>query len=272
MFATHDGYSLADIAAATGGNRQNQDGYGSSWWIIILFLFVFMGGGDFGNGFGNRGGAAATAAANGALTRADLSQDMNFQELSNSVRGVQSGLCDGFYSANTAVLNGFNGVDNAICTLGYQVGQESAKINSNIASTANASNIAMLQGFNGVTAGQNTIANQIQSCCCETGHAIQQGFCDTNYNMATNTNNIIQATHGDADRIIARLDAIETNRLREQLDEARRQNQTLEFTASQCSQNAYLINALAPKAPVPAFTVPNPYAGYGYGCSCNCAS
>jgi hypothetical protein len=222
MFATRDGYSLADIAAATGGNRQNQDGWGSSWWIIVLFLFVFMGGG-FGNGFGGNG-AAATAAASGALTRADLCQDMNFSDLQNGVRGIQTGLCDGFYAVNTSLLNGFAGVDNAVCKLGYQTSQEAANINSNISNLTNGTNIAMMQGFNGVTAGQNAIGNQIQNCCCEVGNKIQSGFCDTNYNMATNTNSIIQTTHNDADRIIAKLDAMETSRLREQLDEARRQN------------------------------------------------
>ena len=49
----NEGYSLADLAAATGNN----DGFGANngaWWIIILFLFCFMGG---GNGyFGNRCG------------------------------------------------------------------------------------------------------------------------------------------------------------------------------------------------------------------------
>ena len=46
----NDGYSLSDIAAVTGENGFN--GNGGAWWIIILFLFCFMGWG--GNGF-NRG-------------------------------------------------------------------------------------------------------------------------------------------------------------------------------------------------------------------------
>lgn len=39
-------YSLADIAAATGGTNRNNDGFGDggAWWIIILFLFVFCAG------------------------------------------------------------------------------------------------------------------------------------------------------------------------------------------------------------------------------------
>jgi hypothetical protein len=44
---------------------------------------MFMGYGGNG-GWGNN-----NAATQGALTRADLCQDMNFQQLENSVRGVQ---------------------------------------------------------------------------------------------------------------------------------------------------------------------------------------
>ena len=43
-----DNYSLSDLAAVT----KDADGWGGgAWWIIILFLFVFMGG-----GWGNRQG------------------------------------------------------------------------------------------------------------------------------------------------------------------------------------------------------------------------
>ena len=42
-----NGYSLSDIAAVSGN-----EAYGGSanWWIIILFLFAFMGGGTWGVG------------------------------------------------------------------------------------------------------------------------------------------------------------------------------------------------------------------------------
>lgn len=42
MFNSNGGYSLADIATAT-GNERNSWGEGGAWWIIILFLFMFMG-------------------------------------------------------------------------------------------------------------------------------------------------------------------------------------------------------------------------------------
>ena len=50
MFNSEGGYSLADIAAAT-GNGIGNDGFfgGSGWWIILLFLFAW---GGWGNGVG----------------------------------------------------------------------------------------------------------------------------------------------------------------------------------------------------------------------------
>lgn len=47
--------------------------------------------------------------------------------------------------------------------------------------------------------------------------------------------------------------------------------QQKDLAASQCAQNAYLIQQLRPAA-IPAFNVPNPYANYGYGCYCNSAN
>ena len=51
--AEGNGYSLADIAAAMGGNS----GMGGSW-LTLLFLIVLMGGNGFG--FGNNGFANAS--------------------------------------------------------------------------------------------------------------------------------------------------------------------------------------------------------------------
>lgn len=95
-----ENYSLADIRAATDNNRDGFGGDGGWFWIVVLFLFMFGFG---GNGFGN-----------GALSRGELCQDMNFQSLENAVRGIQNGLCDGFYAQNTTMLQGFNTIGSQI--------------------------------------------------------------------------------------------------------------------------------------------------------------
>jgi hypothetical protein len=47
------------------------------------------------------------------------------------------------------------------------------------------------------------------------------------------------------------------------------ENQALRLTASQQAQNAFLIDQLGNKAPVPAYVVANPYSsGYYAGCGC----
>lgn len=294
MFNNSNGYSLADIAAATGGARNNE-GYGDgmwgngAWWIIILFLFCFNGGMWGNRGFGN--GAGESPAFQGALTRADLCQDMNFQGLENGVRGIQQGLCDGFYAMNTSLLNGFNGVDNAICSLGYQT-----------QNGFNQTQVAMMQGDNALQAqlaecccstkgaikdaqfanqvGQSAIQTQLASCCCEIGRSIERGFADTNYRMATDTCALKTQMANDTRDIIdsqnAGTRAILDYLCQEKIADLQSENQSLRLAASQQAQNTYLIDQLKP-CPSPAYIVCNPYTGgyngynfYGNGgCGCN---
>lgn len=95
-----ENYSLSDIRAVT---DNNMDGFGgSAWWIIILFLFA-MGNGGFGFGGGN-----------GALTRAEMQQGFDMQTVFNKLNGLENGLCDGFYSQNSTMLNGFASVTAAV--------------------------------------------------------------------------------------------------------------------------------------------------------------
>lgn len=116
-----DNYSLADIRAATDHDNDGFDGQGGWFWIVVLFLFMFGFG---GNGWGNRN--------DGALTRADLCQDFNFNDLQNGVRGIQSGLCDGFYAQNTTMLNGFNSLGNQIAENRYAAQNCCCETNRNI--------------------------------------------------------------------------------------------------------------------------------------------
>lgn len=114
-------YSLADIAAATGDNNRS-DGFLEGNGIIILILFFLIFG--FGrNGYGN---------GNGALTRGELCQDMNFNQLENGVRGLHQGICDGFYAQNTTMLQGFNNIGQAIANNGFQAQQCCCETNRNI--------------------------------------------------------------------------------------------------------------------------------------------
>ena len=117
-----DNYSLADIRAATGAD-ENGCGGGGAWWIIILFLFMFgMGGGGWG--WGNR--------SNDALTRAEMQQGFDTQEITRKLDGLSYGMCDGFYAQNTTMLNGFAGVTSAVRDAQFSTQQCCCETNRNI--------------------------------------------------------------------------------------------------------------------------------------------
>lgn len=259
------GYSLADIAAATGGSR-NDGGFGfggdGAWWIIILFLFVFCG---WGNGFGNGGGGASGQ----ALTRGELCMDMSFQDVKREVQNT-----------NDAVNLGFANLNSTICNQQYDTARMIDNLGMTIQGGFNAANVVALQG-------QNALQTQIAQCCCDQrvaqmqlGNQMESGFCTTNYNAATNTNAIIQNAHNDTDRIIARLDAMEMSRKDETIADLR----TRLANCNDQTTAQYIINQLSnvinPPA-VPAYPAASPCGlgnwspqvlanGYGFNnCCCN---
>ena len=263
MFNT-EGYSLSDIAAVT-DNRENDGcfGGGGAWWIIILFLFVFMGWG--GNGWGNGN------AANSALTRADLCQDMNFSQLENGVRGIQQGLCDGFYTQNTNLLQGFNGIQNSLCQGFYEVNNGIQRGVNTFQQDLNAMNINNMQNTNALQA-------QLAQCCCDNREAIAQ----VRYDMATDTcaikNTIQNSTRDIIDNNNCNTRSILDFLVQDKISTLQAENQNLKLLASQQEQNNYLVNTLRP-SPVPAFNVCAPYqfsncGAYnnngGYHCGCGC--
>lgn len=233
-------FMMPVMPAYSNGNNGGMGGWGDGWWAIIIFAMIFgWGNGGWGGGFGGN-----NAGLQGALTRGDLCQDMSFNNLDAAVRGVQSGLCDGFYAVNTSLLNGFHGVDNAICTLGYQT----------------------QQGFNNVGSAIAQLGYQNQQCCCETNRNIDA----VRYENARSTCDIVNAIREDGALTRAQLTQNEIQGLRDQL-------QTANFQLSQQAQSASLINQLRP-CPIPAYLSCSPYTSYepyaynnGYcnRCACN---
>lgn len=149
----------------------------------------------------------------------------------------------------------------------------------------------MLQGFNGVQSQMAALAAQQQSCCCETQRLLERGFCDANYNLATQACEIKQTINGAARDLLdnnnANTRAILDFLTQDKIASLQAENQTLKFAASQAQQNAYiaanqeaqtaeLLRKLTPAVPVPAYTVPAPYpycvgSMPGYGCA-GCAA
>lgn len=244
MFSSN-GVSLADIAAVTGNNRNNDGMWGDgAWWIVILLIF---GWGGFGNnGWGNGNGMGSTAAA---YTDSAIQRGFDNQAVISKLDGLSSGLCDGFYAMNNSMLTGFNGINTNIMQTGYGIQQ-----------AVNADTVANMQNTNALQA-------QLANCCCETREAIQ----GVNYNMATQACQTRQAIADSTRQVldfltqdkIATLTA-ENNDLRRAASQDR-QNALL--TTAMTAQTNQIINAVNPTA-IPAYVVPNPNA-YAYGCGCN---
>jgi hypothetical protein len=112
-----NGLSLADAMAF-----KDNDGMNGWFWIIILFLFIFGANGTWG-GYGNN-----NAAVQGALTRADLTEGFNFNQLEDQVRGLQQGQCQLGY--NTLAQS--KDTQASIAQLGYNTQSCCCETNRNI--------------------------------------------------------------------------------------------------------------------------------------------
>lgn len=215
--------------------------FGNDSWIgLILFALIFGWGRGGAGGFGGGGYGESCA------TQADVRAAVDQQTLISKLDQQTYGLADSTYALNNTLNSNFRGIDNAICTLGYNV-----------------------------QSGFNNIGHQISDCCCATQRSIDgvnynmaKGFCDLGNTIQNTTRDIIDNQNCGTRAILDFL----TN---EKIDSLRAENQALRFQASQVAQNQYLVNQLRP-CPVPAFITCNPYSsiyGTGYsnsGCGCGC--
>lgn len=269
MFNT-TGYSLSDIAAVTDGANKDGFGMGGGWWIIVLFLFVF---GGLGNG-GGLLGRGMNGTYQGTTTREEIAYGFDMNNIENGIRGIQNGLCDGFYNLNTNLLTGFNGLQNS-------TNQGFAGLNSVINSSTsqlqqdlNSMNINNMQNTNAITAQLNALGSQQASCCCETQRALERGFADLGYSLASQecqTRQTINDTSRDIiDNQNAGVRSILDFLTQDKIATLQAENQSLKFAASQVEQNNYLVSQLRP-CPVPAYITCNPWGGASYG-ACTTAS
>ena len=245
----NNGYSLSDIAAVSGRNGNGGFGDGDGWWIILLFLFALGGWGN--NGWGGNGG-------NGSV-REEIAYGFDMNGLENSTRGIQQGLCDGFYAMNTGMLNGFSGVQSTLC-------QGFAGVNQ----TVN-------QNTNALTAGITALGTQMAQCCCDNRYDMAKGFSDLGYALATQSCETRQAIADSTRDIIENNNAGVRSILdfltQDKIATLQAENQSLRFAASQQAQNAYLVSQLREPCAVPAYVVPNPnccYSQFAYNNGCGC--
>lgn len=257
-----DNYSLSDIAAVTGNGANGNNGMwgNDAWWIIVLLLF-----GWGRNGFGGYGGGYGNSCGTPCATQADVRSAVDQQTLISKIDQQTYGLADSFTALNNTLNNNFRGIDNAICTLGYQGAQHANNLSAQLADCCcgikgEIKDVAYANAMN-----TNQLDRRISDCCCETEKMNMQNRFDAQaYNC-----NTLQAIDKVGDRIIDYLANEKTQALRDE-------NFALRLAASQAQQNEALLNKLSP-CPSPAYVVPNPNCCYNANvtysnCGCGCGS
>lgn len=129
----------------------NNGGFGGNNWIWILFLWLIWGG----NGWGNNGFGGLNNGA-GFLSN-QMNNDTGRELLMNAIQGNREAISTLSSLLNTeinTVQNGIFTLNNAITSVGTQVGMSGLQIQ------------------NAIQSGNAALASQICQCCCENRLAI----------------------------------------------------------------------------------------------------
>ena len=182
MFNT-EGYSLSDVAAVTGNN--NAWGNDGSWWIIILFLFCFMGWG--GNGFNNNG-----------ISSEDMQNQFNFASLERQNNEIVANSRQVAYDLS-------NDIAQLGLALNTAIRDQGASLNENIRDSQ-----ALIQGL-----GAN-----VENCCCTTNRNIDS----VRYDAALNTRDIMKNACDNTQKILDAIAGNRISDMQNQINQLQLQN------------------------------------------------
>lgn len=252
MFNNNNGYSLADIAAATGNGGYNNGGFGLNGdgaWIILLFIILLAGGNWGNNGFG---GGSNGIGGGGIMpyvfnTTSDVQRGFDQQTLTNGIAGIQNGvyglstqLCNGFADVTSTVNSGFANAETAATA------RQMANMNQ-----AFAAQTAMSQGF-------NQLGSQFADCCCENRlasadlkytiatencadrAALNDGLRDMTAQNTANTQALLNTINGGIQAIKDQLCQDKIDSKNEIISNLRQELAMKDLAASQVAQNAFI--------------------------------
>lgn len=227
-----EGYSLSDIAAAT-GNNNGFGGDNGAWWLIILIVLFGYGRNGFGGGYG--------ANDNYVLTS-------DFSQLSKQISDTYN-MTD----------RKFEGIANGICSLGYDQLAQMNGINTNILTTGN-----------NITSQVAEVGFGIKDCCCQQLRAIDGVNFNNAQNTTAITNainmglqNVMQNCNNNYRSLHDELVAFRIEDKNNQIAALQTQLNNAELRASQENQTREIVNTIRP-CPIPAYQSCNPW-----GCNCN---
>ena len=233
MFNNNNGYSLSDIAAATGNNNGFGGFGGEGAWLLFFFIIILAGGWGNGWGAGNNGGGTAYIAN-------DVQRGFDQSALVNGLTNLNNAVTNGFYTSQANLTNQLNTIGMSLqnCCCENRAGL--ADLKYTIATENCADRQVVTDALRDVIAS-NTANTQ----------AILDKLCQQEIEALKSQNQRLQM-----ESYLANLAASQNA-------------QTGTLLADNAAQTANLIRALNP-TPVPAYVVPNPGCGCGYnGCGTN---
>lgn len=219
-----DGFAMGyALGQDSGGNNGGMFGGGDGWWGIILLALLFGWG---GNGYGRGGGGADP-----------VSQGFALNGLENGIRGIQQGLCDGFYAVNTGLLTGFNGIQSQLASCCCETQRNIDGVRYDMAT-----------GF------------------CSLGNTFQSGIRDVIDNQNANYRGLM-------DFLVTEKLAAKDARIAELTNQVSQANQNAVLRAAIDASTAEIIRRTGNDCPTPAYWVSPPtpvQVPYQNGCGCGC--
>lgn len=264
MFNNNNGYSLADIAAATGNGGNNNGGFGLNGdgaWIILLFIILLAGGNWGNNGYGN-GGYSNGVGMGGMMpyytfnTTSEVQHGFDQQAIMGNLGTISGAINNGFANVNTALCSGFAGVNAGVAN-----GFAQAEIAENGRQLANMNQLFGLQ--TGLSNQLNTIAMNQQNCCCENRAAVadlkytvaneacadraavEGALRDVTAQGVANTQALLNTINGGIQSIKDQLCQDKIDAKNETIANLRQQIAMKDLAASQTAQNAFIQQGFA---------------------------
>ena len=210
-------------------------GQNGIWGVIYLAIVASIFGwnnGGFG-GFGGRGGNGLPA---------ELAGNAGRELLMQAIQGNASAINQIASTLNCSSQQ----IESALCNIQNSVGLTGTQI------------------INAIQSGNNSVLNQLSSCCCNMLQSIErQGYesrlatCEQTHTLVDTANNnardLQAATQAQTQAIMAKLDAAETRVLQDKLDAERQKSATLAAQLSNEHQTQAIMGSVAQQiAPIVA--------------------
>ena len=206
-----------------GGGFGGQNGiWGVIYLAIVASIFGWNNGG-FG-GFGGRGGNGLPA---------ELAGNAGRELLMQAIQGNASAINQIASTLNCSSQQ----IESALCNIQNSVGLTGTQI------------------INAIQSGNNSVLNQLSSCCCNMLQSIErQGYesrlatCEQTHTLVdTANNNALSLRDGataNTNAILAKLDAMQNQALQDKIAALTAEKATLQSEISQRNQNATILNAV----------------------------